>query len=86
MKDDAKEQPGNLQEVMLHETAVGWMRRRLAVTVPQNPWEETVGEYASRLKSCCAYVNENHEVADLANGFLKRVQKVVDRKGGRLDE
>ena len=52
MRDNARLQPGNLQEAMLHETAVGWMRKRLAVTVPANPWLETVEEYSARLKSC----------------------------------
>ena len=28
--DDASAQPGNLQELMLHETAVSWIRLRLA--------------------------------------------------------
>ena len=41
MGDDAGKQPGSLQEVLLHETAVAWIRRRLACTVPVNCWEET---------------------------------------------
>ena len=30
--DDASRQPGKLQEIMLHETAVSWLRVRLART------------------------------------------------------
>ena len=86
MRDNARLQPGNLQEAMLHETAVGWMRKRLAVTVPANPWLETVEEYSARLKSCCAYINSNHDVAGLADDLLERVDKLVAAKGGRLDE
>ncbi len=32
MRDDAGKQPGSLQEVLLHETAVAWIRCRLACT------------------------------------------------------
>ena len=32
---DASVQPGQLQEVMLHETAVSWMRDELTKTPPQ---------------------------------------------------
>lgn len=86
MRDNAKMQPGNLQEVMLHETAVSWMRRRLAKTAPKKPEDETVDQYSARLKSCCTYINENHDVSSLANAFPKRVQKMIESKGARLDE
>ena len=33
---DASVQPGKLQELMLHEIAVAWVRVRLAQTVPPN--------------------------------------------------
>ena len=39
---DASIQPGQLQEVMLHETAMAWVRERLSKTQPKNKWEETV--------------------------------------------
>ena len=44
--EDARIQPGNLQEAMLHETAVAWVRYRLAKTVLSRPWEATEQEYA----------------------------------------
>ena len=49
-KDDAGMQPGNLQEVMLHETAVSWIRRREALNRMTKPWEETPEQFATRLK------------------------------------
>ena len=48
-KDDASHQPGNLQEVMLHETAVSWIRRREAQNRMTKPWEETPQQFAQRL-------------------------------------
>ena len=50
--DDASEQPGNLQEVLLHETAVSWVRRREATTRPATPWKETVEEFGIAAKVC----------------------------------
>ena len=84
--DDASVQPGTLQELMLHETAVSWIRLRLGRTVPAKPWEETRAEYTARLKMICEDINTNLEVENLCRGFHKRIQKLVDREGGRLKE
>ena len=58
--DDASAQPGQLQEVMLHETAVAWLRQRPAKTKPEQPWVESVEDYRSRLKRCAAF--HQHQV------------------------
>ena len=41
--NDASKQPGHLQEAMLHETAVAWIRRREAKARTSTPWKETEG-------------------------------------------
>ena len=82
--DDASVQPGNLQELMLHETAVAWIRLRLSRTVPAKPWEETRVAYATRLKDICADINANLDVDGLSRAFKKRAQELVKRNGGRL--
>ena len=51
MGDDASQQPGSLWEMMLHETAVSWIRRGLTWTLPPKPWEETPTEFARRLRA-----------------------------------
>ena len=63
--DDASMQPGHSGDLWLHETAVSWMRHRLRVTVPQEPWRETEAQYESRLKAAAAYINEHHDVEGL---------------------
>ena len=73
--------------MMLHETAVSWMRRRLARTLPAKPWEETRQEYASRLKACCDEINRDLDVGALCRAFPRRIQNLVQKKkkkGGRL--
>ena len=83
---DASIQPGSLQEVMLHETAVAWMRDRLTKTRPQRSWQETVGEYCARLKACATFINENYDVAGLCRALPQRLAELDRRQGDRLSK
>ena len=82
--DDASIQPGRLQEIMLHETAIAWIRLRLAKSVPKNPWEETREEYTARLKACVADINLHLNVDGLCRALPHRINTLVDRQGDRL--
>ena len=81
---DASAQPGQLQEVMLHETAVAWMRERLKKTLPTRSWAESLDDYGAWLKACAAYINEEHDVAGLCLGLPKRLAELDRRRGDRL--
>ena len=81
---NASRQPGALQEVMLHETAVAWLRRLLDGSEPAEPWLETEAEYCSRLKECCAKANRIYDTEGLCKRLPDRVQLLLDRKGDRL--
>ena len=48
MGDDASVQPGSMQDFLLHETAVSWLRHRLAESTPMKCWKETRPEYGRR--------------------------------------
>ena len=74
MGSDASQQPGALQEVMLHETAVAWVRYKLARRVPPRPWLETTEQYGGRLKSVVAEVNREHDVESLCRELPDRVE------------
>jgi hypothetical protein len=50
MGNCAAVQPGHMQEILLHETAVGWIRHRLTTTTPSQCWLETPTQYEERLK------------------------------------
>ena len=82
--DDASAQPGNVQEMMLHETAVSWMRHRLRLSTPKSAAEETRCEYESRLRDACRDINEHCDVEGLCRGFLKRMHALKDAQGGGL--
>ena len=83
MGGDASVQPGKLQQMMLHETAVSWLRTRLAETVPREAWLETRAEYT---KACCDDINRNLDVDELCRAFRSRVDKFRQREGGHLKE
>eukprot|EP00973_Karenia_brevis_P034926 4819307-Karenia_brevis.AAC.1 len=84
--DNAFVQPGSCSELMLHETAVSWIRERLGKTVPRKPWEENRQAYATRLKECCDFINANYNVEGLCRELLQRVNKVLAAKGGPIDK
>ena len=84
--DDASAQPGKLQELMLHETAVSWLRLRLARSVPSRPWLETRAEYEARLKQCCDDINMNLNVDGLCRALNSRIDALLRSEGGRLPQ
>ena len=86
MGEDASIQPGHMQEVMLYETAVAWIRWRLTQTTPAQCWLESRPEYEARLKKVVADINENLDVEGLCFGLPKRLKKIIAADGGRLKE
>ena len=84
MGEDASRQPGDLQDLMLHETAVAWISARLQLTTPKNEWEETVDAFAARLKAACQHANENYELGSLCKQLPSRVADLLEEEGGRI--
>ena len=77
-------QPGDCQELMLHETAVAWVRRRLECCLPAEPWTETRTEFKARLKSVANYINQAFDVAGLTREWPERLEAVAAANGGRI--
>ena len=84
MGDNALIQPGHMQEILLHETAVAWIRWRLTKCTPTACWEETPAQYTCRIKKVVEDINAHLDVAGLCNGLPKRLQALIDAEGGRL--
>ena len=82
--DDASEQPGACADVLLHETAVAWIRDGLSKCVPKNPWKESREEYAARLRRVVADCNARHDVEGLCKGLPGRLKELRRRQGDRL--
>ena len=78
-------QPGDIGDVLLHETAISWMRRREEATRPTKPWEETPHDVAARLQAAVCHVNEQFEARALCKEFPKRLHDLVNTtRGDRL--
>ena len=84
MGDDASVQPGSMQDFLLHETSVSWLRHRLAQSTPKKCWAETRPEYGRRLKRCCDQVNKDLDVEGLSKQLPKRLKLLKDKLGDRL--
>ena len=84
MGDNAAKQPGSLQDVLLHETAVSWLRHRLSRSTPRNCWEESREDYGRRLKRCCDEGNKECDVEGLCKELPKRMKLLQDKDGDRL--
>ena len=82
--DDASVQPGQLQDFLLHETTMAWMRDRLKKTQPRKPWEETVEQYHTRLKECAAHCNKKYSIDNLCKEVPQRLKELLDRDGDRI--
>ena len=82
--DNAKAQPGAMHDLMLHETAVSWIRYQEEQTRPKQPWTESVTEYASRMKGIALDINKRLEVDNLCRGLPKRVEKLIEAEGDRI--
>ena len=86
MGDSAAVQPGHMQEVMLHETAVAWIRCRLTKTTPSKSWLESRDAYEARLKRVVASINVELDVKGLCFKLPDRLGRLIAAGGGRLKE
>ena len=83
-EDNASLQPGNLQDVLLHETAVAWIRRCETRTRPEEPWKESPQDLGVRLRSIAQDINNNSNVEDLCRQLPQRLFDLTDRESDRL--
>ena len=82
--EDASKQSRDSQEVLSHETAVAWLRRRLAMSLPARPWLETREEFGVRLKEQAAYINNKFNVDALCRAFPLRLDQLIAEEGDRI--
>ena len=83
--ENASNQPGKLGDWFLHETTVSWIRRRETKTRPKEPWNESVADFAVRMKSICTDINNSCNVEQLCRDVPKRLQEMKDAKGDRIN-
>ena len=82
---DAARQAPDMGDVLLHETAVSWFRKRMAKERPDGlPWQESMEQWARRARRVVAAVNREYDVSGLCREFRTRLEDVVCREGDRL--
>ena len=85
-KKGTRAQPPDIADVLLHETAISWIRYRLgqSATDVRQRWLESPREFAVRMAKDVAYVNRVYDVAGLAREFPRRLKDLVEASGDRL--
>ena len=84
--DDASAQPGKMQEVLLHETAVSWIRYRESQTRPKEPWLETVPQFTTRMQGIARDINSKLKVENLCRALPKRLRQLKEERGDRINQ
>lgn len=83
--DHSKWQPPDLPDILLHETAVAWIRKFLKqhpVRLVQSV-EENVNRVRTVLEEACEHINTHYEVDDLCNSLPDRLKALVASGGER---
>ena len=75
-------QPGDIADMLLHETAISWLRRREEKTRPTMPWCETPVAFAERLERAVCSINAEYKVRDLCLEFPPRLRCLVEETHG----
>ena len=83
--DDASQQSPDMPDLLLHETAVAWFRRKLSKQRPVcAPWEETQAQWTARARQVVAFINDSYRVDRLCKQFPGRFRACKDSDGERL--
>ena len=77
-------QPRDIGDVLLHETAISWLRREEEKTRPRTPWQETPLELEHRMTAAARHINKEFDVQGLAMQFPERLRALVANSGDRL--
>ena len=85
MGGEATRQPGDIQDVLLHETAVAVVRLELAQGIPRAVWRETPEEFNVRLPEVRQQITAKGGMDSLCREWPQRIHDLVhDPKGDRL--
>ena len=83
--DNAGRQSPDMGDLLLHETAVAWFRKRMVALKPEVlPWLETREMWCRRAHQAASYATNEYDVAGLCREFPARLQQCLDEDGERL--
>ena len=84
--ENASDQPPDCPDVLLHETAVGWIRKFFK----KHPFSRAadldinVERVKALMVQCIRHINQEYEVEALCSAWPKRLRDLVDNGGERL--
>ena len=82
---DAKQQSPEMPDLLLHETAVSWVRNKLRRAKPETmPWKETPAQWSRRMMAAVGEANLG-DVDGLCRQFPERLEECVAAGGNKLD-
>ena len=85
--DHSKWQPPDLADLLLHETAVAWVRKYLKhhpLPLAHQAQEKNTRALKRTLEAAVDHINTFYAVDDLCRSLPKRLKLLVDEKGERL--
>ena len=83
--NDASQQSPDMGDMLLHETAVAWLRQGLKSEKPRVvPWEETQLQWGQRASQVVRRINANFDVKGLCSEFPRRLSAAETGNGERL--
>ena len=79
-------QPAEIGDVLLHETAISWIKERIKTSnaLVKTPWNETPQEFARRLDLIMKGLNSECNVKGLSLEFPARLSALCKGQGKRL--
>ena len=81
---DAKKQAPEMPDLLLHETAVSWVRSALRRSKPEVlPWKETPEQWSRRMLRAVEAANQ-HDAEALCADFQNRVEECLVANGAKL--
>lgn len=85
-KEGPRKQPAGMADVLLHGTAISWLKMRMARTsaTVRKPWEETPAQYAVRLKGNVSDISKTCDGSALSGSLLRRLEALAKKGGDRL--
>ena len=75
-------QPPDVADVVLHETAISWLRSEEAESRQVAPWNETPEELEKRLQQAVARINKDFDVRGLCMEFPDRLYHLSKKTYG----
>ena len=73
-----------MADVLLHETAVSHVQKRIRLTRPRKPWLETREQFVARVQRIVKDVNKSVDLVGICCEYPTRLKTLVEKKGDRL--